>query len=503
MKEIFSNKYLYIIPLLLFLTFRLPGLGGDISNSDAARWHRRSENFLTAIKTADFASTYQHYQPGVLLMWVNAFVKQAAFSYQNYFVENPKTLENADYYPFIHGISKATIVLILAAVFLFQIFAVKNLFSPLTAFFYGILVSLEPYLVGVDRWFHLTSLETYFLFASFLSLLLWYRGLEEDKYLYISADFFALSLLSKLTSIVLLPVILLVLVKKATHLRDPAFPFLYKPLHFFRPLFIYGVTTIAVIVILFPALWVNPQGVLLKMYTAITSAVSGDARGTQITGWMSSVYYFVILALKLSPITFVLSLCAIFNYKIYKENHLLGSIPLYLLLFLFSLSFSDKKIDRYVISFIPPLMLLVSVGVARFSKEVQKFVFMLVVLFSVWNFYLYYPIFSSYYSPIFGGTKRALDLNVYENSGEYFAQAASYLNKKGRDINTYVPNNVESFSYFYKGNLQGELNSQTNYVVGSLNIDRKKFNYPGCKKVEAAFGPVDKNVVYIFKCGSI
>ena len=84
---------------MLFLFLRLPGLGRDIANSDSIRWHRRSEKFLSALKQRDLSSTYQHYQPGVSLMWINSIVKQAAFSYQLATISSsdnaPKTLENA------------------------------------------------------------------------------------------------------------------------------------------------------------------------------------------------------------------------------------------------------------------------------------------------------------------------------------------------------------------------------------------------------------------------
>ncbi len=77
-----KNKILTILELTFFISLRVFGLGTDISNSDAARWHRRSESFLSAIKQGNFSATYQKYHPGVTLMWINSLVKQTAFSYQ-------------------------------------------------------------------------------------------------------------------------------------------------------------------------------------------------------------------------------------------------------------------------------------------------------------------------------------------------------------------------------------------------------------------------------------
>ena len=177
-----NKRYLALI-LSIFLVTRVVGLGNDISNTDAYRWHKRSQNFLAAVKSGDFKSTYQHYQPGVTIMWINAFVKQVSFTTQYHVLGNdsPKTLENADWYPFIHGISKAVLVLVLAALLLLQVSLIYHLFGENSAFLYGFLISVEPYLIGIDRWFHLTSLETYFGFTSFLYLLYWYEKPRNKK----------------------------------------------------------------------------------------------------------------------------------------------------------------------------------------------------------------------------------------------------------------------------------------------------------------------------------
>ena len=117
-----NKKYLLII-LFLYLLFRIPKLGEDISNTDSYRWHTRSENFLNALKQGDLNRTYQHYQPGVTLMWLNAFVKQVSFSFQ-YILKgeaSPATLENADYFPILHKFSKMAIISVLFSLLIIQI----------------------------------------------------------------------------------------------------------------------------------------------------------------------------------------------------------------------------------------------------------------------------------------------------------------------------------------------------------------------------------------------
>src|SRR3989344_5483834 len=131
-------KLILLSILFLFFIFRLPGLGKDISNSDAARWHRRSEDFLNALKSGNFADTYQHYQPGVTLMWLDAIVNDLSFKYQVLRGLEPKTLENSTYYPVVHGISKVFIVLVLGLLLFIQILLVRNIF-----FIYIFLIYIE------------------------------------------------------------------------------------------------------------------------------------------------------------------------------------------------------------------------------------------------------------------------------------------------------------------------------------------------------------------------
>jgi len=53
-------------------------------------------------------------------MWINSIVKQVAFTHQLKTTGDPKTLENADYYSIIHGISKGALVIVLAVLLLLQ-----------------------------------------------------------------------------------------------------------------------------------------------------------------------------------------------------------------------------------------------------------------------------------------------------------------------------------------------------------------------------------------------
>ena len=211
-----SNKFKLAFGIIIFafIFLRVLGLGNDISNSDALRWHRRSENFLHAIKTGDLESTYQRYHPGVTLMWINAFTKQALFSYNYSFSEDAaaNTLENSAYFSTIHQISKTVLVLVLTLLFIVQIYLISKTFNNLASILYGTLVVFEPFIVGMDRWFHLTALETSLVFTSFLAILCWKKIKKNNLVLIFAAVLYGLAFLTKTSSLIILPVLLVLII---------------------------------------------------------------------------------------------------------------------------------------------------------------------------------------------------------------------------------------------------------------------------------------------------
>ncbi|OGC38837.1 hypothetical protein A3K42_01190 [candidate division WWE3 bacterium RBG_13_37_7] len=501
-------KKLYVLCILLFLAVRLAGIGYDISNSDALRWHRRAENFLTALKTLNLKETYQHYQPGVTLMWVDAAVKQFSTWYQLAYTAAPKTLEMAEFYPISHGISKGVLVAVLAGLLVFQIYCISKLFDKKVALFYVFLISVEPYIIGLNRWFHLTSLEVFFAFSSLLSLLVWYKNKETKKrkfsfpiFLLLSAIFFALSVLSKTSTFMLLPVYLFIFWKNFKEHRE------------YKSFLAFAAAAILTALLVFPALTANPQYVFARVYRSLRLAVTEDP-GMFIWNWyLGPFYYLVVLLFKMSPVTLVLSVISIWylhRTKTYAKNFNIQVFSLVLISYYVFLSLSSKKIDRYSLAFFPYLLLFSSVYLSRLNFKKQIFVGLASLLFLSYVIYVYHPVYSAYYSPLFGGTKTALKLKIYDNSGEYYAQAAEYLNTKGRDVIVYTPNNFDSFSPFYIGKFQAGFNGNTNYAVYSLDSERPVLeptlpcyssnSKTGKMQSFAAFGPRNYKVVFVFAC---
>lgn len=458
MKFLISHKkiFSYLAIFLLFLGMRVPSLGSDILNSDGLRWHKRSEWFLNALKQREFEDTYQHYQPGVTLMWLNTVPKYLDFELQLRHTNQPKTLEHSGHFQILHMYSKLSLVLVLTVLLGIQMFFISKLFSTKTAALFGLLMSVEPYLVGIDRYMHLTSLEAYSAFAAFLAVLYWLKT-KNIWLLGFSGILFTFSILSKLTTLGLVPVFVGIL------LYD-----FYKSKNF-KPFLIFTLFSIVSLFIMWPALWVIPKDVFLNLYDAIFNAVNTDIRGEEITGWLSLFYYDLILAFRMSPITYGLLIASVINIKRLVNNIYVRYLLLFALCYWVVLTVPAKKIDRYSIVLFPTLLLVVSYYLTLFSPKKLKLVLTAIFLYTIFVVFAFFPVYSAHYSPVLGGYKTALKVGIYDNSGEGFAQAAIKLNALGRDTVVYVPHNTDTFSYFYKGKVAPEFNSDVNYVVVSVD----------------------------------
>jgi len=172
-------------------------------------------------------------------------------------------------------------------------------------------------------------------------------------------------------------------------------------------------------------------------------------------------------------------------------------ILLNLIGYYFFLTLAHQKIDRYSIALFPSIILLISLFVSTLGKKAQITFVIAAVFLAGFVSYAHYPIYSAYYSPLFGGTSRALEIELYDNSGEYYAQAADYLSNKNRSTNVFVPYNYEAFSYFYNGNMQRGFTEKTNYIVTSVNHIKE---ITQCPTLEKTFGSRELEIVYVFKC---
>jgi hypothetical protein len=496
--KILKNSAFWFVFLgVVFFLVRVPGVGTDISNSDALRWHRRSINFISAIKSRNFLETYQRYHPGVTLMWIDgltlnilektSYFKEIGDSQQDFFVMNPK------YYPVFHSAVKVVLLLILTLLFTSQLFLIKESFNTKTALLFGLFLIFEPYIIGINRWVHLTSLEAFLTFTAVLSALQVYK---HYKYFWITAFCLSTALLTKTSTLIVIPIILLIIVAKSKDNLTRAFIRICE----------LGITSSVIFVALFPAMWVNPIYVLEQLGVSIFSSAFENMRGEVLTGNMRFAFYPLVLLYKYSPVFLIGLLVGPLSWiknKYFRFNEVI--VVIYFIVTLIFLTSGNQKIDRYTISLIMPLLLLSAIGLSKFKIYFQLPAVFIQLAFFIYAYATFFPVYSAFYNPVLGGTKKALLLGIYDNSGEYLAQAANYVNSQGLGLVVYTPENIEAVSPFIRGKVissLGDFQKKPSFEIYTLDIDRKNelgFGKTCSPQPEKTFGS-DYPVVFVYKC---
>ena len=400
-----------VILILVFLITRIPLLSRDEINPDGVNWHYRSQQFIVGLKSGDFLKTYQHYHPGVTLMWIMGIPVEM--------YKQITGINTYDMYNFedFHLIAKCSIVFVQLLLHGIIFFLLANITGYKKAWYFSLLLLLEPFFVGNSRILHMDVLFTLFIF---ITLLLLYHSLRKGKSIWImlSGMFIALSFLTKSIGIGLLPfgvlyiIIYFILEKKTRFIT--------------RYLLLLFLSFTATVFLVFPAMWVKPSFVIQDIFSE--SERVGVRKGhTQIimgeeTENAGFHFYPLVLAVKVSPFiqlgVFTYLLLVLIKYvKQRKIND--GSLFLYLSIFyigyLLVMSFPSKKIDRYMVPLFPYLVYMAVEGYyIVFNKIVQRkktisilLLFILFISFVIIPNINLFPYLFTYTNPLFGSPDKA------------------------------------------------------------------------------------------------
>ncbi|OGC45101.1 hypothetical protein A2V49_02235 [candidate division WWE3 bacterium RBG_19FT_COMBO_34_6] len=403
----------------IFLLTRVPRLGTDEVNPDAVNWHYRSEQFIVGLKTGQFEKTYQHYHPGITLMWIMGVPIEA---YKQ--ISETKIYNQYSFYTF-HFIAKYSLISIQLILCIFVIFILNKIISFKKALFVMTFMILEPFFIGNSRLLHMDVLFTLLLF---ISLTLFYLYLSQNKiqWLILSAVFTSLTFLTRSIGIGVF-----------VYLLFGGFLFLYiykkrTKLKIINPVIFTGVFILVTFVI-FPALWKSPISVISDIFSE--GQRIGLENGHEQIFFGQKVYnpgfifYPLVILLKLSPA--VLIGVVIYAYYIMKllflkkernslfvKNRLIGFnsfLSIFYLGYFLVMSLSSKKIDRYMVTIFPLIIIFAVYGYfcifSVVSKNIKKYLFL--ILFLIFGFFvvqpliLIFPYYFTYTSPLFGSSYRA------------------------------------------------------------------------------------------------
>jgi len=406
-----KNKLLGIFAFIfLFVLTRFPYLGADEINPDGVNWHYRSQQFVVGLKNGDFEKTYQHYHPGVTLMWISGIpieIYKQVMGVNSYNQYNFLTF---------NLVAKVSVILAQFVLTLIILLLLSKIVGFRIAYLTVSLFSLEPFFVGNSRLYHMDVLFTLFLFISLLFSWLALRRFTWKKG-FLAGIFLSLSFLTKSIGIGGLIFVLVFSTTYYFHKKDA------------KTLSKYTISVLGSFVLatflFFPALWVRPFFYLSEIFSE--SERVGVRKGhaqillgeyTENAGFL---FYPLVVIMKVTP--FILAGVLMYLLKTFKflprlimnTKNKYSSVYLYLLIFYLGyfavMMFPSKKIDRYMLPLYPFLALTAVYGFVHFYNSLQKAaskrIFASFTILAVSFFYAIplislFPYYFTYTSPVFG-----------------------------------------------------------------------------------------------------
>lgn len=445
-----KHKIVLLIAIFIFVYFltRMPFLGKDVINPDAVNWHYRSEQFIVGLKSFQLEKTYQHYHPGVTLMWIIGptveVIRQINPEFRVY---------NKDNFILMHTAAKTSLLfaqlfLTLLSIYLLNI-VLKKVYknkSFYLAFLSIALFTFEPFFLGNSRLLHMDVLLTLFLFCGLISF---YIGIAQKNkwFTFISAILISLGVLTKSIGIgafvyINFYIIFLSILNK--NLKQ-----------YLQNILIFNLTFFASLFLFFPALLVAPVHTIYSIFDEAERI--GIRKGHdqiffgQSTNDPGLFFYLFVFLLKLSPATLIgAAYYLFFNVvlvikKIKSIKNSLSSFMLFISIFyigyLIVMTISSKKLDRYMIVLWPLLSTYAVLGYYAFYVKVSKKIFTLVmsaiiVFFIIYPLITKYPYYFTYSEPLFIDAKisnliigqKPFGVGIYELRQVLFEHYGPYPN---------------------------------------------------------------------------
>lgn len=422
--------------------------------------------------------TYQKYHPGVTVMWLSGFSIQGIEAVAK-LAGKDTFRSNQLYFPYIHLAAKLPLVFVTSVLGTVCFWCLKKLTKDKTfPWIFVLLLSLEPFFLGISRFLHVTTLTVMFSFVSFLLMLVWLEGFTgkakpTHRYFILSSICLGLAALTRvdgvLAGIANSVVILVWLLKHQSSWS------LKKVLVTFRDWLFFSAAHAAIgfltFCALFPAIWVNARDVLRNIKNDGLGDTAFAGGGALMLVPYRPLYYLEAFFFRSLPTTVFLTAAGFLIFlreaprKLRDKKYpFVEGVVWYSLIFLAVIwaffAFPKKTKDRYLTSLQPGLIILAAYALYKILDLLKRrgrliLVSVLVLLYGL-TFYRYHPNYSFYYTDLIGGAGglARFGLSVIHR-GEFEAQAAWFLNDQPESYNRNVVvldrEQVPSFKVFFLG----------------------------------------------------
>lgn len=500
--------------------------------ADEAKWVYRSAQFLAAFLQGDFAATTVNLTPAVTTTWLGSL----GLIFYHFFHQPQPGLSFIEWLRSLPEFRTELAVLVATrwpmviftslGVVVFYGLA-RRLFSRSLAFTAAALVALCPHFVALSRILGHDAPTAVFMVISLLSLLLAISTTvkptmkREDEallpprpsgsllWLSFSGLMAGLAFLSKAPALFLIPFVVLIFAGRVWQCSTTLY-------FWFKRLLLWLVVAYLTFVVFWPAAWVDPVGrplaVFENAFLSATDQEEAEDEGYWLVPDLGPAYYLVNGGFKLSPLVLAGVVLAVWylgrsiippkNKNRIAEpggNNQTGTPPavdasslllwllVFVVLFAFFLTLSDKRSSRYILPAFPPLALLAAFGWLRLWNQVSSvryqvsgdkdqisrsqmksylshliFPFLL-TLTALIILLPYAPYYFTYFNPLLGGSYAAPKL-VKIGWGEGLDQVGRFLQREQPDsrVGTAYASTVASY---FKGDLSSVDGDRLDYVV--------------------------------------
>lgn len=441
--------------LALFL--RLYGIG-EILTVDEPQWIFRAQSFYTALKRGDLGGTFQGTHPGVIPMFLIGGGIRFQELVTGVALESPTvgSFRYAAKFPIAGAVSVAIgIAAVLAA----------SLWNARTGLAAGLLLALDPLLVGHAQLAHVDALLAALMLLSVLTLLLFGKtGLR--RMLLCSGALSGFALLTKLPAVFLFPFAALTMLlfrkSRASVLRDLA---------------LWSMTAAFTFLLFWPSMWQhafpNARYAARDIETITTTPRLGEAAEAATR---NRYFYLRVLATRTTPVVLLLAMGgSVLLLRAGLRNHRReGLILLFFVLgFLLFLTLVEKKADRYFLPALASIDLLAGIALAQlFARGKLGATISSAVIFGLLLLNLLMRPYALAYRSPFPGTNE--EEPTQSGWGEGLEQAAQTLNAHPLAAELYVASWYPAvFSEFFHGktlSLSSRHDPRVAYVVLYRNM---------------------------------
>ena len=454
-KELIINL---IIALVIFTVALIPRiLNADLFiNPDAADfWFERTENFYRALDDLNFSETFQTGHPGVTLMWFSG----ASMLLKNYFSGASDIFDFSNKSNLLFA-AKLPIILVTSLTVSLIYLLIKELFNNrrialLCVFF----VLIDPFYLAQSRFFQMDALLSSFIILSILTIHLFFNATKR-KYIYLSALFTALALLTKQPALILIPYFfILFLIAQHQNFSQWIFKYLsYFDLKswgilkekYVKYFLVWLIVAIVFFVMFWPAIWVGNFDIL-ERFPIRGILAKHKLNLNESSLFVEMLFYPLILLTRITLpvlISFVIGIIFllknIFN-KYTKDFIFKLLLFIFLWLFLFSISMKKAETGRYILPVFVSIDIIAGITLFVFLNKIKScfwdrarryFVYILVgIIFVVQTgiVFSYYPYYSAYRNFLFeplANSPLKISTALVLGWGEGLDEAARWLNQK-------------------------------------------------------------------------